>query len=159
VLAKIPADKKLLIEIKSAVPDMTRTLARVAAAGPVPLDHLIFIDFNAHRLSELLSHLPEAHCLLLSGAPQEEQASRWVEMLEGLIAQAKASGFRGLSLSRSWLWDQPMVDRIRQAGLSVDVWTVNDPAQAAYLARCGVERLTTDCPARIRESLSGDAHA
>lgn len=156
VLAIIPSDKKLLIEIKSAAPAMVSTLAKVVKAGPVSLENLTFIDFNAVRLSSVLTHLPDARCLLLAGAPAEADAANWQAILDRLIEQARQQGFKGLDLSRNWPWNKQMVDRIKQAGLSVDVWTVNDPALALHLAHSGVDAITTDYPGLIRNHLQAN---
>jgi glycerophosphoryl diester phosphodiesterase len=42
-------------------------------------------------------------------------------------------------------------------GLAVNVWTVDDPAEAAALARLGAAAIITNVPGRARAALGGDA--
>ncbi len=44
----------------------------------------------------------------------------------------------------------------RFAGLPINTWTVNDPAEARQLAALGVSALISDCPARIIRALHSD---
>jgi glycerophosphoryl diester phosphodiesterase len=53
-----------------------------------------------------------------------------------------------LSLARPWV-----VARCRRLGLSVDFWTVNDPALVGGLVALGVDGIMTDDPARIAPAL------
>lgn len=49
--------------------------------------------------------------------------------------------------------DAALVEEARRRGLTLWVYTVNDPARAASLAALGVEAIITDDPARIRTTL------
>jgi glycerophosphoryl diester phosphodiesterase len=45
--------------------------------------------------------------------------------------------------------------RLREAGLEVVLWTVNDPAEAARVRDLGAYAICTDCPERFRPEESG----
>ena len=47
------------------------------------------------------------------------------------------------------------VERCHQAGLEINVWTVDDMDRAAELAGWGVDGIITNTPGRLRESLAG----
>ncbi|CAN5723362.1 glycerophosphodiester phosphodiesterase [soil metagenome] len=49
--------------------------------------------------------------------------------------------------------DAPTIAALRDAGLGLAVWTVNDPDRAAALAELGVDGLLTDEPAALRARL------
>ena len=45
------------------------------------------------------------------------------------------------------------IDRARQLGLSLQVWTINDPSEARHLSKMGVSGILTDAPDRIRTAI------
>ncbi len=50
--------------------------------------------------------------------------------------------------------DALLVEKARQAGQTINTWTVNDPAQAAKLRAMGVQGIITDKPDIIRQALT-----
>jgi len=50
----------------------------------------------------------------------------------------------GVDLSADPLLDRPFVEKLRQAGLEVYVWTVDSPEVARRLIGCGVAGVTTN---------------
>jgi glycerophosphoryl diester phosphodiesterase len=48
-----------------------------------------------------------------------------------------------------------MVEQAHRAGLRVEAWTVDDPAQMARLAEMGVDGIMSNDPARLRAVLTG----
>lgn len=52
---------------------------------------------------------------------------------------------------------RPLVAALRRQGIAVNVWTVNDPAAARRMARCGVDGIMTDRPGWMRRVLARPA--
>jgi glycerophosphoryl diester phosphodiesterase len=71
-----------------------------------------------------------------------------------LIEKASDSGLDALDLSASRPLDRTRVARARRAGLKVYIWTVDDVGMARQLAAAGVDGITTNTPARIRQTLA-----
>jgi glycerophosphoryl diester phosphodiesterase len=46
-----------------------------------------------------------------------------------------------------------VVDRARELGIALNIWTVNDPGEIARLGAVGVDAVITDTPAVAREVL------
>jgi glycerophosphoryl diester phosphodiesterase len=151
VLECVPAGKKLVIEIKGQEPELVPAMARTLHAGCLAMSQIVLIAFNADQLKQAKALLPGTTTLFLASAPKQGEDVQAV--LGKIIDRAAEAGFDGLNLSRNWLWDQAMVDRIHREGLSCWVWTVNDESLALNLARYGVDGLTTDKPGSIRQYL------
>lgn len=151
VLATVPADKTLVIEIKSG-PAIVPALERVLRAGPVPLANIVLISFNAEALAAAKRALPECTALFLMGGTHEGR-QRTVEDLDALIRRCHEAGFDGLDLGRDWPIDAAFVRRVHDAKLLFYVWTVNDAENGRALADAGVDGLTTDRPGWMREVL------
>jgi len=50
--------------------------------------------------------------------------------------------------------DEAFARAVKDAGLKLYVWTVNDPAVAKRMAGLGVDGITTDRPGWLREQLA-----
>ncbi len=70
-----------------------------------------------------------------------------------MVAQAKAAGLDGLNLNYGFAIDAPFVSAVKAAGLKLYTWTVDDPAVARAEAALGVDGITTNRPAWLREQL------
>lgn len=67
--------------------------------------------------------------------------------LEGVIAAAEAHAIGHVGIRASRL-DERVRDRLRDAGLGVGAWAVNDEASVRRMLDLGVEVFTTDIPTR-----------
>ena len=73
--------------------------------------------------------------------------------LDEAIARAKDAGFDGLDLQNTWPLDEADVRKIKDAGLQLHVWTINDPDEARRWIALGATSITTDRPGWLREKL------
>jgi glycerophosphoryl diester phosphodiesterase len=142
LLAEVLAtfDTEVNVEIKVA--RVGRAGALVAAAANVirasgRADRVVVSSFDPIALVQLHRHLPEvAAAHLFHGAQplplRRGWAGRWI----------------GASLvhPQHTLVDAASVARWHRAGLVVNVWTVNDPAELRRLAALGVDGVFTDDP-------------
>lgn len=61
-------------------------------------------------------------------------------------------GFTGLDYHESVFDRHPgWIQEARELGLTVNVWTVNDPARMTALVEAGVDFITTDKPAQLKQ--------
>ena len=69
-------------------------------------------------------------------------------------AQAAEMGMNGVDTwFKTLLDDATWYPEARKLGMSINTWTVNDPAQMETLFKMGVDQLTTDNPMQAREVL------
>jgi glycerophosphoryl diester phosphodiesterase len=151
-LATLPeGNKRFYLEIKCG-PEVVPALARTLGPWQARASQLAVISFNAEAAAATKKALPWMKVYLLAGGKDKEKNPR--TDVTPFIEQAKKLGLDGLDLGQDWPWSEAFVKQIRDAGLGVLVWTVNDPAKAKELAAMGVEGITTDDPVLIREALS-----
>ncbi len=67
--------------------------------------------------------------------------------------KAKSANLDRLDLDRRFAMDEEFVSRVKDAGLKVCVWTVNEVALARKLSALGVDGITTNRPLFLREHL------
>lgn len=148
VLATVPPRKRIFIELKAAE-GLAPALQRALKAGAVEQGRIVLISFEEDTLREAKRLLPECKALFLADTPEgasEKQAE--------VIALCVKAGFDGLGVSAGWPIDAALVQRLKAAGLELNVWTVNDPKRARELIAAGVASITTDRPGWLREQLA-----
>jgi glycerophosphoryl diester phosphodiesterase len=142
VLATIPDDRMLVIEIKTG-PEILSYLKKVVddhwKSGMIAF---IAFDFETIRLTK--SIYPDVPCYYLS-------------MFRGKamkrIDRAADCSLDGLDL-RYGIINRKLVEKCGRAGLDLWCWTVNDPETAIRMQDLGVKVVTTDRPDWLKERVS-----
>lgn len=142
---------RLVIEVKPA--GMEReVIAAIVEAGVKPSDVMIF-SFK-HEVVETLARLePQLPTTWLIGDMPWQREKRRETLALALSARVSAIG---LPVARV---DPAIVRLAHESGLSVFVWTVNDPDDMAYLARIGVDGIITDRPDLLLHTLENGVAA
>jgi glycerophosphoryl diester phosphodiesterase len=152
VLATIPEGKRLFIEIKCGpeiVPELQRDLE---AAGTSPQQTAV-ISFSLDTVAAVKRALPKLDCLWIVELEPDERTGRLTPEVGELIDRAQSAGLDGLDIGNTPPVDREFVSTVKAAKLGLYVWTVNDAAAARRLRDLGVDGLTTDRPAWLREQL------
>jgi len=151
-LDTIPKGKRVFIEVKCG-PEIVPKLVETMRATGRPSAELAVISFQDDVIAATKRAAPEYKAYWLASLKQDKQTRAWNHSAESLIARAKALHADGLDLSAVDLIDPAFGRKIRQAGLEFYVWTVNDPDVARRMIAAGVQGITTDRPAWLREQL------
>jgi len=153
VLATIPDGKRLFIEVKCG-PEIVPTLqSDLQKAGKAP-DQTTIISFSYDVVAAVKQEMPELVVYWVIGLKQDDQTGKWKPELDVLIDKAQAANLDGLDLGKADVIDKGYVSRVKKAGLGFYMWTINSASDARRLTEAGVEGLTTDRPAWLREQLS-----
>ena len=154
-LETIPDGKRMFIEIKcgsEVLPELQRVLA---ASGKKP-EQLVIIGFKYETMAEAKKLLPELQVYWIVGYNEAKDSpdAKQPPTLEELTEKAKAASLDGLDLQWRFPLDAAAVGTIKEQGLNLLVWTVDDAAVAARLAAAGVDGITTNRPQWLRERLA-----
>jgi glycerophosphoryl diester phosphodiesterase len=163
VLATIPEGKRLFIEIKckrEIVPELERVLK---AAGKKPAQTAV-ICFDFDTVQAVKKRMPELEVYWLHGTSpkrdkdtgeviRDKKTGKPVNPPEELIERCRRAGLDGLDLAGSSDLTRQIVQQAHELGLGMYVWTINAPEDAKRLAALGVDGITTDRPAWLREQL------
>lgn len=143
-LATIPDGCRCLIEVKVGPEAVPALVAEVRASGKSP-QQLPVISFNADTLAEAKRHLPEHETYFLAGS--------WPAGVDALIRTARGIGADGLNLWHGGPIDAALVEAVKAAGLGMYVWTVDDVEVARRMASYGVDGITSNRAAFLRDAL------
>lgn len=149
VLAIVPADKRVLIEVKCG-PEIVPELDRVLRASKLHPAQTPIISFSAQVIAAVKTARPDLPAYFLACLRPREQKTATAEEL---IQQARQIQADGLDLSAADALNADFASKVKAAGLKTYVWTVNDLALARRMVEIGVDGITTDRPAWLREQL------
>jgi len=141
VLASIPEDRMLVIEIKTGpeiLPFLQEVLAQHWKRGKIS-----FIAFDFETIKQTKALYPEVPCYYLSSFKPD-----FNNHFDAIVE----SQLDGVDL-RYTIIDPELVQKCNAAGLDVWCWTVNDPEVALQMRDFGVTAVTTDRPAWLKSSM------
>ena len=148
VLATVPRGGRVFVEIKTG-PEIVPALVQVMAGCALAPRQVLFMSFDRATMAAAAKALP-AHeaCLLLTARPFFGGAS-----VAGAIATARELGCVSLDVQRHRRLNAAVVDAVHAADMRLYTWTVNRLSTARRLAAAGIDGITTDRCAWMRERL------
>ncbi len=154
VLFTVPEEKKIYIEIKCG-PEIVPHLLPVLKQSGLKGEQTIVISFDAKVISETRRLIPDIQAYWLSGFRENQETKVWEPSVDSLFETLKESQATGLDVNANRMFvDEAFVKRLRENKLGFHVWTVNEPQDAKYFQVLGVDSITTDRPAFLREELA-----
>jgi glycerophosphoryl diester phosphodiesterase len=150
-LATIPEGKRMFVEIKCG-PEVLPELARVIAASGKGARQIPIIGFNLETMRLAKALLPAHEVSWLASHKKGKDGN--FPTPEELIVQAQGAGLDGLDLDFRFPIDAAFAAQVKAAGLKLYAWTVDDATAAKSLVAVGVEGITTNRPAWLREQMN-----
>jgi len=142
VLGALPAGKSLFIEVKGDDAIVAELKREMESSGKLSQLEIHSFDYpTCVAAKKLLPDVPVSY-LSQSGASVTD-----------LIAKAVAANLDGLSLQDQPAIDAATVSKIHDAGLTVRVWTVDEPDETRRLRACGVDGVISNRPGWLRSQL------
>lgn len=153
VLAAMPHGSWFFIEIKSGTEIIARLEEVLRASGASP-ERIRFLSFSAPLITKLKQRLPEWHACWLSDYRHILPGNHWHPSRETVLDTLLHSGADGLASANRAILDQDLVNRLRERGKELHVWTVDRPSDARRLSGLGVESIMTNRPGWLRQQLT-----
>ena len=144
VLAVIPEDRMLVIEIKTGpeiLPHLQKVIEQHWKSGKIS-----FIAFDFETIKKTKALYPETPCYYLSSFKTD---------INKHFDAVVESGLNGVDLRQNII-DGELMERCHASGLDVWCWTVNDPEIALKMQKLGVSAVTTDRPSWLKHNLQAE---
>lgn len=152
VLDILPAHGRLWIEIKAGpatVPPLV-DLLQTRGVGP---ERFAVISFHDEDLCEAKRLMPDAAVYLISSFKKGSSRGEWHPSVHELVDRAKAVNARGINT----FWIGPVTPKnvrlVHEDGLEFGVWTVDQALYARRLLKAGVDTITSNRAAALRDEL------
>lgn len=164
VLDIMPDGCELFIELKDGPQVVPPAAELVRQSGKS--SQIVLISFDIDTIAAAKQELPENDCLLIVVFEADYSNGRWnvlydegpgfrtvtkTFVLEDLIALVKQYDLNGIDTS--FATPPALITRLHDEKLRSVVWTVDEPSIALDMVTLGVNTITTDKPASIRDAL------
>lgn len=157
VLATVPDGRGILIELKTGV-EIVAPLKAVLDETKLKPSQLTIICFDADVIAACKKHMPHITAFWLTGFRQDKQTKQWSPTIGTILETLKRTKADGLDCNAHKSIDAAFVKRLRETGMQFHCWTVNDVDVAKRFGELGVDSITTDRPAWLRERLAKVEH-
>ena len=154
ILEAIPEERGVFIEVKDS-PGIVPALIETVDRSGIHVDMITVISFDAGVIEAMKSHRPDWRALWVTGF--KRKGDRWSPDLDALIETATRIRADGVDVQATLdVIDEFFVSSVRDAGLELHVWTVDDPEVAGVMVDLGVDSITTNQPAAIGRAIAED---
>lgn len=147
LLAQIPSEKQVFVEVKCGV-EILVPLVEVIEASTIDLQLVTVIAFDPAVVSGLKAKMPELRVYLLLDVRTDARGRSELPLKRTLkkLIDLRADGL-GLGAHRGI--SRTITQAFTQAHLGLNIWTVDDVAEAQRLAKLGVSSITSNRPDEI----------
>ena len=152
VLGTVPAGKRILIEVKCG-PEILPALKEEIGKCSLRPEQLTIISFQAAVISGAKKSLPGIKAFWLTSFKRDKDSGQIAPTPESILKTLRQTSADGLSCGDHDSLTQGFLKSVRETGCETHCWTVDDPGRARELVSMGMQSVTTNCPARIREAL------
>lgn len=152
VIATMPPGKRLFIELKSG-PEILAPLRKILAASRLDPAQLAVLSFSAEVVAEAGRELPHLKRLWITDYRMDRRSGVWSPSIETVLRTLERTGADGLASKAHRSVDAAFVRALREAGMELHVWTVNDLRTAVRFLELEVNSIVTNRPGWLRELL------
>ena len=153
-LAIVPAEGRIFIDLKVAR-EIIPELVRVIEASQVRPAQVVVTGTSLATLAAVKRAIPGVAAYWIVTLRRHPETRAWLPPVSNRIHRARQAGIDGLNVRMADVVEPGFVDRVRQAGLEVYVWTANTEDEARQAINAGVDGITTDRPGWLRKLLDG----
>ena len=136
-------DREYYVEIKRGDVSVVAELIKLIEESKIPAEQFTMISFGDEVVKAYKEAAPQRRALLLIGGNPTVTA-------EEAIARMQACKADGLDLHGADNVDKAYVEKIHAAGFTIDIWTVDDPEKAQRFISYGVDGITSNCAAKLK---------
>ena len=157
VLAVVPQDKLIYVEIKCG-PEIVPFLKPVFKDSGLSAKQIRIIAFDEDVIAAVKKQLPEIKAYWLTSYKQDKITKKWKPTPAEVLDTLKKFGADGLgtkaepAIVNHKLADE-FVKNLRAGGWEFHAWTIDEATLAHRLQGLGVDSITTNRPAFLREKL------
>ncbi len=150
VLATIPLNRMLFIEIKCG-PDVLPPLKKaIDESGKAK--NCSIIGFGLDTMAAARKTFPDMPVYYLRSRPKDPATNTAKPYSASLIRDVEERDLSGLNLHYDGI-TEAYVRKVKDAGLKIYAWTVDNMNEAIRLQRIGVHGITTNKPREVGEAL------
>jgi glycerophosphoryl diester phosphodiesterase len=148
VLDNVPENKIILIEIKSNI-RIVKPLKNLILQKDIDPKQIKFIGFDINTMKLIKKTLPEFESYWIIEGKQYKSKSA----LNSATKKCKAAGLDGLDVQARKYLNSEVIQFVKNNGLNIYTWTVDDPIRAKQLYMDGIDGITTNRASWLKKKL------
>ena len=148
VIDTIPENKILFIEIKSDE-KIIKPLKNLIEQKNINPAQIKFIGFNIYMMELIKKTFPEFESYWIIEGKFYKNKSDLVKT----IANCKSANLDGLDVQARKYLNKDVIHSVKNSGLKIYTWTVDDPERAKQLHLAGIDGITTNKAAWLTNKL------
>ncbi len=141
VLEQVPANTKLLVEIKCGREALSAIEKIFDASGK--RSQVLSISFDLDAMTESKKMMPDLETMLIRSCPRDPETKQMIPYGDDLIQTALDANLDGLNLEYH-VMTKEYADKVHAAGLKLWTWTSDDPEIVKAQLPFGSERFGTN---------------
>ncbi len=153
ILAAVPKDRGIYIEIKDDRPEIAKHLKRILDKSGLKPRQLIVIAFDPAIIQAVKAELPHVKAHWLYWWYWDKKTGKLSNTADEIVRVARAIRADGIDVNKCRWANAEFIRQVRQAGLEFHVYTVNDLVDAARYVALGADSITTDRPRELRKEI------
>lgn len=153
VVETVPHGIKIIIEIKSDAGIIPHLKPQIQQSGLEP-SQVEFIGFDLKTMAQAKKEFPQHNVLWLLDLDYYWYRKIFRPSITRAIATAKTCRLDGLNVWAGNMLDEQLISTVKNAGLLLYCWTVNDVEKAKKLQDWGIDAITTDRAQWLKSQLN-----
>ena len=140
-------NREYYIELKGTNPALLPAVQKVVENSGINPDQIIFISFNATFIRDIKRAMPQYKALWLDGLVRDYGMVTPQELVDKL----EELGVDGIDASAHPETSPELIEAVHKAGKIYAIWTVDNPYQAEYFVKMGVDSVTSNRAGMLKE--------
>lgn len=153
VLEIIPDGRSIMVEIKCGI-EIIPSLKKILDMPSVKDSQILLAGFGLKKMTVIKNAFPDYIVYLIKRIDSENVILKSLR-IERMISLCMKRGLDGLSLSNSRWLNKKNVDKIKNSGLKLFIWTVDNAKRAHRLKSYRVDGIISNSSGKLRKELSG----
>ena len=139
--------REYYVELKPGQPPLVDAVAEILEQEKIDASQIVIISFDAEMIALSKKRMPQYRALWLCEIAQQTPAE--------LIAHLKSINADGVdAYGDELVLTREYIAELHAAGMIVAVWTIDQPEQAKRFIEAGVDSITSNCAALLRDLLA-----
>ena len=149
VIGQVPPGRQAYVEIKSGL----ETVGPVAAVLDRHPADVTVIAFDVEVVRAMKRRNPHRRVLWLVSPKRDTTTGEWSITSPEILRIAHDAGADGVDINQRYDITPALVDAAHAGGMAFVIWTVDDVARARHLAELGVDGITSNRAAWLRDQM------
>ena len=146
-LAYLGENREFYVELKPGSAELVPAVEKILTARGMTSKQIVIISFDREMIALSKKIMPQYRALWLTGLSADMTA-------ESLLNELNAMHADGVDCSvNENILDAEFIRKLHAAGKIVAVWTIDQPGQARRLIEMGVDAITSNRAAKLRDMI------